>query len=74
MNKPSRAEEGYCSANYRLFLLTADHRGELGLPKGVHMARVGVKEQGEKAATQAILMMGIWILLHLTFSPFRITL
>lgn len=71
LNKPSRAGEGYCYANYRLLLLTADHRGDLGLPKGVHMAGVGVKEQGgEKAATPDILMTGIWILLHLTFSPF----
>lgn len=27
LNKPSRAGEGYCCANYRLLLLTADHRG-----------------------------------------------
>ena len=70
-NKPIRAGEGYCCANYQLLLLTADRRGEPGLPKRVRMAVVGVKEQGgKKAATQDILMMSIWILLHLTFSPF----
>lgn len=41
------------------------------LPKGVRMAWEEVKEQGgEQAATQAILMMGIWILRNVTFSPF----
>lgn len=70
-NKPTRAGEGYCCANYWVLLLTADHRGEPVLAKGVRMAWEGVKEQGgEQAAAQAVLMMGIWILQNVTFSPF----